>query len=1406
MLKTIIDIFICGSTGYLTYKSVINKFYGNYIFFNKENKIKQQLTKKEFIENIVYMLEKNIINSKTVLKLLDNKKSDREFKRFSKSFYNKYFCNSIKQEKLGDIPIFRDFIFKVEDGLLNIINDNIEDINSNFFNNINVSEIITKDQIKNISKNCIENISLLLENTNFLNDSLSIINNYLEDYKITDILNKNSIKSINDNIEEYFNNLNIKSIDNVHEELDNVCYRILNIINIDKLVDDYLDNFKNMKVEKLINLSDAKITKAISIKFDNYINSKDFQKFCFVLYDSILQVFNESNITLYDFYENNLNDKVNDYLIKKKNNIMHSCMNWLDKNTNKISDVIHIAVNKYVSTDCELNDILFSSILNYINSKKYGNKSISNLILNNIDKTSGMNHLSKFLSEELKEYLKTTNINNILHTLEEQKIINKENFYINFHSIIKKCRSSIIDCIVRFILDKNLIDIFDRSLINNIKTKLKICVIDIIEENIFFNNKLYKNISKDVVNFINKNKDDKIGELTNSIVGLDTNNDIKEIIKFYLFVNKKDLINKIEVYIEKNIKDINILDLINKSSSIKNNLNKQIIENINTLINKNNINIITKLSNYNVENIIDILLQIPNLNSNSAKYIKEIISDNFAYITEKYVKKEIFKYFNNINEEDYNYFLKRVTNIENKYSAITSSILGGCIGLGASYGSYRYMNQNLFSNIYAWQSVLTCAVTGYFSSYFTCKINTNLNSKNKILNNIPIFRNISNDYLLLKQNEFAKEISTIIDNSILDLQNLQKFIKENEKIIKRNFNDSLKKDNYNKLDRFIVDNSKIFSDEIIKLVYKQIKKNNTKVVDFISNCICDISVKDMIGNDIKDYYVNLINNNKNIQDKIFNDFLIKIFKNERIFSYLPICISTMCNYNIYDYYSNFFNSSINKFTYTSFMDFIFKNKLQKFNDILEKKVSETVFNSSFDKNSSQLFDSIMNVIFCDNNKKMITQKIYTTLRDVINIDQQIDMLINRKSKVIMNGMLYGLFNDIMNKSCSFIEDNIEKISSNSEKDILNTYHIKEKSLLNKYKMNNVISYIVKDIINLDLRDLLTNNFDYFYEISKVFIKDIISINFSDICIEINYKSIDKILNNYVLSKKCVVRNHIYFEYNKLINILKEKKLKEYFNCFNCKNLQDFFTSNNLNIKKLIKDMKISALDYKQAIVHEINYGVDIIYNRVIKQVTFNELFNNINKNDLNIIEKNISIVVKDNDIINAVMDKFIENLNNYYEEIDYLDIFLNKEILKKDIKFILDNIIKNKELVSNTGDTITNIFKNNFFSNYILENDEKSSYLTEYLINQFVEGLYNCTEKSFNRLFKVTNINKDIEEKINKLNYKNYNKIFSIYYKNSRLNIYENIILSITLGLNRIASLSVQLYIFLKKIVKRKKK
>ena len=1316
-------------SGYITNKYAVNMLFKEYAPFKLPFKfggvIKNR--KEQFIEEISELVERDIINSETIISNIDQEKFQKVLKNIVKDFLDRELKHSLRDVEFKDINDFEGIISKLSGDLKNIIQNNGDFIDS-VINKINLNDDLSNELIKNICYELFDEVEKEILKTNIIEQSLhqmygNISSENLKNIlpqKTNEIIQEILISSTDSSLQSLFNN---------NEKFRNILDDIYEKADIKAALQKVQCNFYDKKVSDFISDEECEI---LSSRLFNllvsYINSEDGKEKIDDISLFILKIINEMDYTVYDLLSEDNANKLTEFIEMSIHKMLPYFSNWINANKDEFDTIIEKSIDEaIVSLDPGIKKIIISKVrelfLDNVSAKNKIVEKITNYIENyNIDENSLNDICSMVLN-----YLKNTKISEFFMTIKNssiadrtsmKKIISFLNEQFNTHgqNIIHNILKAQMSKKIGDIINKDLACIFD----DNIKDIISSAVI---------NNKeiLHKNIVVKLNAIISKN----ISEIENSRIDKILNSSISH-----------KLIQKADSYIKNLLHDNKIYIVENMCIYINNSLCEiQADKNIKNKIYENILNIaensIIKRSDSKIYDTIENFICRNEVYESLSETAEKIIIDNLDSLLRGKIKETIKNNLKQYDEDEICELAQRFMGSELKPLSLFGGILGFVCGIvfglffrnvGIS-GFYENIGSQLLS-------VFLMGIVGIMTNVIAINMLFKPYTKNKVLAKIPFLRHFALGYIPAHKENISRAIGNVIDNDLLNRNYIMKSLNRHKNSIKNKLLSTINKNDNNIIFKFIKAEKDKIVETLNKKCFEYIINNKEILVNKINDYIGNIKVKDdFLKKEVINDIIQRTQINKKIKH-ICNQYIEKQINNEK-------CINDILTLEIKDNIAVSIKSSIN-----SGLEDINKNiDYKKISDSLSQYITH---NLNDEKISSKLEKNISEFIIANSDKylhNIIKTNMSRFLDNIFDENSTLETAFDGKIKIYVDKNLFKLTEFAIEKIKLLLVKNEDLIKDSVKSKINESLNFFEKIGYAMAGGDDIVDNAVNIMIEKNLPVFIT---DKFFEITSV-IKDgmdnsIFKLKIKDICPSINEDKICSLINAIydimknndimiAMSKNCVTNiiQHIFnqLDVDTVTNII-NKFDKEIctFSCEVCDNI--------------IKN-KDELILYSHHTV--MNIIVNPIY--ALKVRTIAEKFNN---NDITL---SVDRVIDKLNVENVIKENTYILLTQYFND-KYMKDVLNKSMVKNYLSHNFNIVCESKEFKNMFDEIFSDMIYTIIDNIGSIMNEESRLKLSSKLLDA---GLASCINYC-DEIMKSVNLKEITKTQIEIMNPKELHQLF----------------------------------------------
>ena len=495
MNELLINFVLGGFTGYITNNVAIKMLFKEYFGFG--GVIEKEY--EDFIENISKLIERDLINDKTLKDEITNEKFKNSLKKV------------IKDILLIQLPKINGNTFIYEVDGFNETKENIfkfiDSKKDAFFKEVisiyqekKVNSLISEHQFNEI----IKNLSLEIEKNK--SEIENLVYDFLSTKKIEELVSNSAIYKIRDNLKQEIKNINFKEFDG---DFNKVYFEFLEVVDIDEVIKKIEENLSNRYLSDFINDSDGlsqelikRVLKILSTEEGSYL----LENLILNLIDALKHI----NVSIFEVLNSNVENNIKYFIQEKLPDIIDNLIRFMQRNKREIERRINEDI------DYVLDKGIGGKIIKFIKDIIYDDfASDKNLVgeiikaIENYGDKAG-DELSKKLLESLKKYT----IGEIIEILENNGLLNPSKLARLIQVNLRELQFQKIDAIDEF-LSKQIKDVLNVNL-----EFLKIDVLPKLFENVKekyiyqerFKNDINKALSESIEKLKSKRLDNFISE------------------------------------------------------------------------------------------------------------------------------------------------------------------------------------------------------------------------------------------------------------------------------------------------------------------------------------------------------------------------------------------------------------------------------------------------------------------------------------------------------------------------------------------------------------------------------------------------------------------------------------------------------------------------------------------------------------------------------------------------------------------------------------------------------------------------------------------------------------------------------------------------------------------------------
>ena len=1333
-----------GVAGYITNKYAVNMLFKEYTPLKLGGVVKKN--KEKFIDEISTLVEKDIINGKTLKKHIHGEEFKKQLNITVEEFWNSGLKEVFNDVKIKDISSFeesKESILEFTESKMKLVSDKLL---KNIVDNVKITEILSAKHISYITDIVYEEVFKYIKSEHKISVLLTDIYHQNNSLIIKDIIDEATETKIKANIEEFIIN-SLEKILTDKEKLSNIIGRICDVIDIDEIINNLFKSIGSNTLNDYFSAEEKKeISSALFAKGSALINSDKGAHSVNTILSQLIKIAKDLDFTLYELLPEESSINLSKFIEEMTIKAIPSISEWIRFNKNEVNKIIEDSIDESIEgMNGSIKRIIVQKVRDSLFSDISEKASVVDKIISYIDSYEINEESVKKISEGIITYLESNKVKDIIVKLEEANIISSDKITALSKLIIEKINihgEKILNLLVESIFSKKISSFITEESVNLLKRNVK-------EELILL---IYKE-RKEILNYLQP-------KAINSI-----NNKIKEVIhtpmekllpeeKFTKFLknvdssllqllqnNKREILEPINTRIISKVAEIDLIKVLDNEKNQLENFMVKLAVNLEK-------EIISKYSENTLDEFIEHICNKEKLIETSKNKLYTYIDNNIEEMLHGNIKNIIYDNLIKFDEEEICDLAQSFMGNELK----PLSVFGGILGLivGCIYGLF-YGNASIsgFSSSIG-STVISCiimAMIGVGTNVIALKMLFYPYKRNKFLAKIPFLRKFSLGYIPAHKDTMARGIGYVIDEELLNGERVKMLLSSKKDMFKGYLISSISESNY----KVIMDSIKEKKETIVDFLYngmkKNIENNKAKIAERAVEGIGNVSVEKIVKPrtiskiilDTRKLSVFFAEKTADyLEDKMKSDKKCKEFMKEEQF----IKIRTAVNSSLKDVLLNKSKDILNE---ENIQNLILRGE-DRYATIINKPLCEIISEEKSENLRKYIKDKSMLWIF-NESESYFENEISEFLQKEIDGDNTIGNVFGGKLAAYIDSNIPKLSRYVISKGENYLKANRNNFSEKVRNQIKSGLNFLERGAYMMFGGDDIVDRCVDTIIDIKVPIFLDNKY---LEITSV-VQNTLSYSVYPTPIkslQLKAKEINcsKVLDSIYISlnKSQYVKENIEDVIDESINIILNENLKEFLSFTDLTSLKDICHkfSNELNLViEVSRDNLVNNID---AIIKCTDKIIDEEFIQHIQETAINKVMLAVKREDIVRCTKGILNIVVNNEQFAITLEKIA---NEFYEEVvrkASLNDFIDKEYSIECMKAYIETAFSNKSFNDTNREIINVIYEEiiNDGVNFINENTKDD------VICRVIEAVLNVIFNNTSELLKAVNLKQITMEQI----------------------------------------------------------
>ncbi len=1302
-------------------------------------------TRKKLEKSLSLLVEKEIINHNTLKSQFHKKELKEAVSKTVVSFFNEAIYNNIKNVKLGNVPGFDNTIDNMLSFLKKYLEGNLTNIFVDMSKSIELNDIVSTEQVYNLSSSITKNILTIIENKRVLEQIIvDLYKNYHDislDELIGDKITNTIINNLNELLNDIFDEMRFKN-DRDIQTLISKLYRDLDFDTFVETLEKYIGDKKlnyfisEKSLEKLYNL------------FTEYLKNPNSEESIEVFCEGLLIALKKIDKPIIELFTGDLRIEVEKFLENQLPNIIDRLIDIVQQNSHEIEELIESSIDQTIYDQQTIKRLILSAIRLFLIENFTQKYDIINKIVEML-KGIDIEDLSSTISEQVIEILHQQSISSIISELEVNNILTAK--------LISRQVHRILNFLCERYLSKDIehADFLNKSINNIIKLNIKPFVnhltVTVLTKQLIYN--------EEVLTFIKQ----KISQSLKSITKMPINTFILEAkvsfyaVKFQDGVSKQlnksydeiqDIIHKhLDNYFASN----NLASLINQ--------NKEVVfksEVISDIIIKSIRNLIDDSSEYYVHDLFNNIKSIDNLSENVVNAIMEYLDNGLSNVLEGNIAKVVEDNIKNLDNEEVLEMMQKFMGTKLKPLTIVGAFLGGFVGLFLGIYLGKQGNNTIFTflnfenisvmltsmGIYALLGYLTNVIAIFFI-FRPYKPVFGIKALHGIIpKQIPVL---------------AEAMGNLVSNNLLSDNSISDAVINNEEKLKGAFIENVEKDDYLVLKTYLNENSKRIVKSITIYIMKYLQDNNSMLATKLTDEVMKFNINKIETAVFTEIFANIFTEKINSSVDVIGRYLANKFKSGKSLRELSEDLNINTVENKIDYLiENEVSKFIVQFQDSNFLITYINKFSDRINNIINKKLDDVIPDTTKIGIENFLYDFISSYLYSREKQRSLSNYVITEITTILNTNDSIDELFGGRFIELVNfnmtSILDRINETVINWLISYRDDINDSVTKRVVEELTMVQQVGYKAIngdkLIRETVYRIIEQRLPGFISQKIDTLNTEFNNFFDNLGKVRLKDA--------KLELRKEELQNFLGEVFETKEIEIKTRRFIHV--VMSYFYNFKTEYLFDILNIKNTNDI-TTKFQDIFILINNGTYNTLNDRS---DKIVYDISLLINKFItKEILSNRVRNltlGINQEEINGFVVRLIETLNKNDFLRQNM---IQMLNHMFEHLVTvpLEDILDELFLKQDIKKLIKKLS-----VENNFEIVVNEALNNLFNMTIAQftsiiDDE----LKVRILNDIINTTYDVIAENLIDILRAVDFNEVTVREISAMEPKQIKDLFNSF-------------------------------------------
>ena len=421
----LLQVFSSGVAGYITNKYAVNMIFKEYTPLKIGGAVKKN--KEKFIEEISDLVERDIINSETLMDKVLGENFKIAIQDVSKDFFKESLYEVFENKKIEEISGWNETLISGEEFLTDSLKEVLPKLIANIGEHIKPEDLLSENQISSIVDYAYGEIISNVGSNDELKHLLSDLYEEQGEVYLNQLISKESGEKVTRIIScEIMNS--IDELLDSKKEIKSLVDKSLSLIDIKTLLKDLQKSIGSKTIDDILSEEEfEKLSLIIYKKLDEVIKSEESKEKLADIVEEMFTSAKDIDLTFFEILPIHFGRVSSEYIIDLIKKAIPYLSSWISDNKSKIENIIDESILESIDNiDDDLRKSMISKVKDSMLVDFASKNQIVDKIVNFLEEYKISEEDSYKLYSKIIKFLEETKIKDLVILLEENNLISEE--------------------------------------------------------------------------------------------------------------------------------------------------------------------------------------------------------------------------------------------------------------------------------------------------------------------------------------------------------------------------------------------------------------------------------------------------------------------------------------------------------------------------------------------------------------------------------------------------------------------------------------------------------------------------------------------------------------------------------------------------------------------------------------------------------------------------------------------------------------------------------------------------------------------------------------------------------------------------------------------------------------------